>query len=200
MLQSVDRVVACLNPRLKAAVVIKMHEANQYVIYELLETVRQRQRGGLATGLDIARLEAHLAPARQQGSSARYDLEHVKLSFLCLLALPTETPLALTDEWLTDVGCSDAARGGRSGLEPTAIGSGTAHPCESFRTDRFSITGERLQSLVAQGEYRLIGNRWNKRLGTYNMALILQIPIFQGPQREGRIAQARASGSKNRYA
>jgi outer membrane protein TolC len=90
MLQSVDRVVACLNPRLKAAVVIKMHEANQYVIYELLETVRQRQRGGLATGLDIARLEAHLAPARQQGSSARYDLEHVKLSFLCLLGLPTE--------------------------------------------------------------------------------------------------------------
>ncbi len=55
-----------------------------------------------------------------------------------------------------------------------------------------SITGERLPSLVAQGEYGLIGNRWNNTLDTYNMALILQIPIFDGAQREGRIAQARS--------
>ena len=41
---------------LKATAMIKMHEANQQVMNELLGTVRQRQRGGLATGLDIARL------------------------------------------------------------------------------------------------------------------------------------------------
>jgi hypothetical protein len=116
MLQSVDRVVACLNPRLKAAVVIKMHEANQYVIYELLETVRQRQRGGLATGLDIARLEAHLAPERQQGSSAPYHLEHVKLSFLylrhCLQRDPSVRAASLKPEPVAarivthEIGCS----------------------------------------------------------------------------------------------
>jgi outer membrane protein TolC len=55
-----------------------------------------------------------------------------------------------------------------------------------------SINGERLPSLVAQGEYGLIGNRWNNTLDTYNMALTLQIPIFDGAQREGRIAQARS--------
>ncbi|OQW37797.1 MAG: hypothetical protein A4E19_12295 [Nitrospira sp. SG-bin1] len=55
-----------------------------------------------------------------------------------------------------------------------------------------SITGERLPSLVAQGEYGLVGNRWNNTLDTYNMALILQVPIFDGGQREGRIAQARS--------
>jgi outer membrane protein TolC len=55
-----------------------------------------------------------------------------------------------------------------------------------------SITGERLPSLVAQGDYGLIGNRWNNSLDTYNMALLLQIPIFDGAQREGRIAEARS--------
>ena len=55
-----------------------------------------------------------------------------------------------------------------------------------------SITGERLPSLVAQGDYGLIGNRWNNTLDTYNMALLLQVPIFDGGQREGRIAESRS--------
>ena len=55
-----------------------------------------------------------------------------------------------------------------------------------------SITGERLPSLVAQGDYGLIVNRWNSSLDTYNMALLLQIPIFDGAQREGRIAESRS--------
>jgi outer membrane protein TolC len=55
-----------------------------------------------------------------------------------------------------------------------------------------SITGERLPSLVAQGDYGQIGNRWGNTLETYNMALLLQIPIFDGGQREGRIAQSRS--------
>src|SRR5262249_11230416 len=46
--------------------------------------------------------------------------------------------------------------------------------------------------LVAQGDYGLVGNRWNNTLDTYGLALILQIPIFDGAQREGRIAQARS--------
>ena len=55
-----------------------------------------------------------------------------------------------------------------------------------------SVTGERLPSLVAQGDTGLIGNRWNNSLDTYNMALLLQIPLFDGGQREGRISTARS--------
>lgn len=55
-----------------------------------------------------------------------------------------------------------------------------------------STTGERLPALVAQGDYGLIGNRWSNTLDTYNMALVLQVPIFGGAQREGRINEARS--------
>lgn len=178
---------------LKATAMIKMHEANQQIMNDLLGTVRQRQRGGLATGLDIARLEAQLAVERQQGSSARYDFEHAKLSLVNLLALPTETSLVLTDEWLREVedmptlqGAVEAALSQR----PEVQAQHTRVKASALTYS--SITGERLPSLVAQGEYGLIGNRWNNTLDTYNMALILQIPIFDGAQREGRIAQARS--------
>jgi outer membrane protein len=178
---------------LKASAMIKMREANQQVMNELLGTVRQRQRGGLATGLDIARLEAQLAAERQQGSSARYDLEHTKLNLVNLLALPTETALVLTDEWLTDMSDVSTPQGAvEAALSQRPEVQAQHTRVKALELTYASITGERLPSLVAQGEYGLIGNRWNNTLDTYNMAMILQIPIFDGAQREGRIAQARS--------
>lgn len=178
---------------LKAMAMITMHEANQQVISDLLGTVRQRQRGGLATGLDIARLEAQLAAERQQSSSARYELDHAKLSLINLLALPTDIPVVLTDEWLTDVpDVPMSQKAVEEALSERPEVQAQYTRVKASELTYASITGERLPSLVAQGEYGLIGNRWNNTLDTYNMALILQIPIFDGAQREGRIAQARS--------
>lgn len=178
---------------LKAMAMVNMHETNQQVMKELLEAVKQRQRGGVATGLDIARLEAQLAAERQQGSSARYDLEHAKLSLINLLALPAEIPLVLTDEWVTDVWGVPTPQGAiEEALSQRPEIQAQYTRVKASELTYSSITGERLPSLVAQGDYGLVGNRWNNILDTYNMALILQIPIFDGAQREGRIAQARS--------
>ncbi len=178
---------------LKAMAMVNMHEANQQVMNELLQTVRQRQREGVATGLDVARLEAQLAAERQQGLSARYDLIHAKLSLINILALPTEIPLVLTDEWLTDARGVPAPQGAvEEALSRRPEVQAQYTRVKASELAYSSITGERLPSLVAQGDYGLVGNRWNNTLDTYNMALTLQIPIFDGAQREGRIAQARS--------
>lgn len=172
---------------------VKMHEANQQVMNELLATVRQRQRGGVATRLDIARLEAQLAVERQQESSARYELEHTKLKLINLMALPLDSALVLTDEW--SVGVTEMPT--PEGAVDTALSQRPEVQAQLTRVKASeltysSMTGERIPSLVAQGEYGLVGNRWNNTLDTYNMALTLQVPIFDGAQREGRIAQARS--------
>jgi outer membrane protein len=178
---------------LRAMAMVAMHEANQRVMNELLATVQQRQRGGVATRLDLARLEAQLAAEQQQGVSARYALEHAKLSLINLLALPINSSITLIDEWRSNI--PDVPTPGE------AVDSALSHRPEvqaqltrvkASELTYSSITGERVPSLVAQGEYGLIGNRWNNSLDTYNMALTLQIPIFDGAQREGRIAQARS--------
>jgi outer membrane protein TolC len=178
---------------LKAMAMVKMHEANQRVMEELLALVRQRQRGGVATGLDIARLDAQIANERQLASTSRYDVEHSKLTLLNLLAIPYDIKLTLTDDLQSD-------RGDIPGPQSSVESALSTRPEVQAQFTRVkaseltysSIAGERLPSLVAQGDYGLIGNRWNNTLDTYNMALLLQIPIFDGAQREGRIAEARS--------
>jgi outer membrane protein TolC len=178
---------------LKAMSMVKMHEANQQVMNDLLGLIKQRQRVGFATGLDIARLDAQLASERQQTSASQYAVEHAKLNLLNLLALPYETPLALTDEFRPDVLNPPAVQAAVEDAlkqRPEVVAQATR--VRATELTYSSITGERLPSLVAQGDYGRIGNRWNNSLETYNVALLLQIPIFDGSQREGRIAESRS--------
>jgi outer membrane protein TolC len=178
---------------LKAMGMVKMHEANQLVMTDLLGLIKQRQHAGLATGLDVARLDAQLAGERQQASVSQYAVESAKLNLLNLLALPYETVLALADEFRPDVlnpPAVQAAVADALKQRPEVVAQATR--VRATELTYSSITGERLPSLVAQGDYGLIGNRWNNSLDTYNMALLLQIPIFDGGQREGRIAESRS--------
>ena len=178
---------------LKAMSMVKMHEANQQIMNDLLGLIKQRQRVGFATGLDIARLDAQLASERQQTSASQYAVEHAKLNLLNLLALPYETPLALTDEFRPDVLDAPAIQAAVEDAlkqRPEVVAQATR--VRATELTYSSITGERLPSLVAQGDYGQIGNRWGNTLDTYNMTLLLQIPIFDGGQREGRIAESRS--------
>jgi outer membrane protein TolC len=178
---------------LKAMGMVKMHESNQQVMGELLGMVKQRKKGGVATGLDIARLEAQLAGERQLAVSSRYDVEHAKLNLLNLLSLPYETPVVLSDEFKADALEPDGSQPAvEEALANRPEVQAQVTKIKATELTYSSITGERLPSLVAQGDYGLIGNRWNNSLDSYNMALLLQIPIFDGAQREGRIAEARS--------
>jgi len=178
---------------LKAMGMVKMHEANQQVMNDLLGLIKQRQRLGVATSLDIARLNAQLASERQQTSVSQYAVESAKLNLLNLLALPYETPLTLTDEFRPDVASSSAVQAAvEDALKQRPEVAAQVIRVRATELTYSSITGERVPSLVAQGDYGQIGNRWGNTLDTYNMALLLQIPIFDGGQREGRIAQSRS--------
>lgn len=178
---------------LRAMEMARMHESNEGTMRELLTIVKQRHKSGAATGLEIARLEAQAANERQAAVSSRYDLQHATLNLLNLMSLPYETRILLSDAFRTDVG---------GGTEPeAAVGEAMVNrPEVQAQATRVkasellyaSMTGERLPSLVAQGDYGLVGNRWNNALDTYSMALLVQIPLFDGGQREGRIAEARS--------
>jgi outer membrane protein TolC len=179
---------------LRAIGMVKMRESNQHIMAELLSLVRQRQKSGVATGMDIARLDAQLANEKQLAASSRYDVQHAKLNLMNLLSLPFETPLTLQDEFKASVYEQPEAQT----AVQEALGNRPEVQAQFTRVKAAeliysSIAGERLPSLIAQGDYGLIGNRLANTLDTYNMALLLQIPIFDGAQREGRIAEARSN-------
>lgn len=178
---------------LKAAAVVKMHEANQQMIGDLLSLVKQRQKGGLATALDAARMEAQLANERQQVTASSYEREHALLALVNQLALPPGVRLSLTDDMrheVLDLPTPEHALEDALASRPEV--QAQMKRVRAAELTYQSTTGERIPALVAQGDYGLIGNRWSNTLQTYNGAVMLQIPIFDGAQREGRISEMRS--------
>ncbi len=172
---------------------IDSREANVELYKELVNFVKSRQTGGMATGLDTARLETQLENERQRLELSRSDVERAKLGLINALGISFDLKLMLTDE-LKPIDefipsqelAMENAMNNRPELQAQLQRMKVAGLSLS------SIKGERIPSLAAQGDYGLIGNRFDNTLGTYNVGVLLQIPIFDGGQREGRISESRS--------
>ena len=177
---------------LKAEATVKARESNLQVFGELLELARSRHGGGMGTGLDTARLEAQLENERQQLVTARYDVERLKLNLLNGLGITYEVRLTLTDELKLEVSNPPAV----VDAVTTAMSQRMEIKAQQQRIKTASLTlnsteSERIPSVVAQGDYGLIGNRMNNTLDTYNVGVFLTVPLFEGA-REGRISESRS--------
>ncbi len=177
----------------RAASALAMRIANQQLIRELLSMTKVRQKEGSATGLDVARLEGQLANEQQQVVTSQADLERAKNTLTNLLGITFEVRMTLTEQLQLEVPETASSQvAWEQALVNRPEVQAQAKRLRSAELSYSSITGERLPSLVAQGDTGLIGNRWNNSVDTYNIALLLQIPLFDGGQREGRIGTARS--------
>jgi outer membrane protein TolC len=172
---------------------VAAREANVDLYRELVSYIRSRQTGGMATGLDTARLETQLENERQRLELARNDVERSKLALINSLGITFDVKLLLTDQLkATDdpvpsqIQAMEAAIGNRPELKAQQQRLKVAGLSLS------SIQGEQLPSLQATGDYGAIGNKWNDTLGTYNVGVALTVPIFDGGQRLGRISESRS--------
>ncbi|MBS0182923.1 MAG: TolC family protein [Nitrospira sp.] len=174
--------------------------ANVALYEDLVAFVRNRQAGGMATGLDAARLESQLENERQRLELAKGEVERVKLTLLNLIGIGYDLMLHLTDDM-------KAYEGHLPSLDSILAAAHTDRPelkaqLQRIRTAELSlrsIKGERLPSLSADGNYGLIGNRFENNTGTYNLGVQMSIPIFDGGQREGRIGQSLSEFNQENY-
>jgi outer membrane protein len=173
--------------------ILDARTANVGLYEELVAYVRSRLSGGMATGMDAARLESQLENERQRRELARGDVERSKLILLNSIGIGFEVKLELADRLLGYEGlvpplerALESAIGNRPELKAQLQRIKTAELSLS------SIKGERLPSLSAQGDYGLIGNKFDSNLATYNVGALLSVPIFDGGQREGRIGESKS--------
>jgi outer membrane protein TolC len=160
---------------------------------ELVAFIKSRQTGGMATGLDTARLETQLENERQRLELAKSDVERTKLILVNSLGINFDLQLVLTDELKAPeepVPAQDYALGVALAKRPEL--KAQEQKVQVSKLTLSSIKGERLPSLQAQGDYGLIGNKADSTLSTYNVGVTLSIPIFDGGQREGRIGESRS--------
>ena len=167
--------------------------ANVEVYKELVAFIKSRQSGGMATGLDAARLETQLENERQRLELAKSDVERTKLILINALGINFDVNLVLTDEFKAPeepVPTQDYAMEVALTKRPEMKAQEQRVRVSTLTLS--SIKGERLPSLQAQGDYGLIGNQIDSTVSTYNVGVTLSIPIFDGGQREGRIGESRS--------
>ena len=167
--------------------------ANVELYKELVAFIKSRQSGGMATGLDTARLETQLENERQRLELAKSDVERTKLSLINALGINFDVKLVLTDELKapeepvpTQEYAMEVALAKRPEIKAQE------QRVQVSKLSLSSVKGERLPSLQAQGDYGLIGNRVENPTTTYNVGVTLSIPVFDGGQREGRIGESRS--------
>ena len=167
--------------------------ANVELYKELVAFIKSRQSGGMATGLDTARLETQLENERQRLELAKSEVERTKLSLINALGINFDVKLVLTDELKapeepvpTQEYAMEVALAKRPEMKAQE------QRVQVSKLSLSSVKGERLPSLQAQGDYGLIGNRVENPTTTYNVGVTLSIPVFDGGQREGRIGESRS--------
>ena len=174
--------------------------ANVALFEDLVTFVRRRQSGGMATGLDVARLESQLENERQRLELAKGDVERTKVILQNDLGIGFEGNIVLTDELKGTVEAVPT-------LESAMVAAINNRPELKAQLQRIktadlslkSIKGERLPSLSAQGDYGLIGTQIDNTLSTYNVGVLLSVPIYDGGQREGRIGESRSQFNQEMY-
>ncbi len=179
---------------------LEARSTNVGLYEELVAYIKSRQAGGMATGLDTARLESQLEHERQRLELARGEVDRAKFALLNSIGIGYEATLQLTDQLKPHQGkvpsveeVMDLAAVHRPELKAQL---------QRIRTAELvlrSVKGERLPSMSAEGNYGLIGNKFDNNTATYNVGVQLSVPIFDGGQREGRIDQSASEFNQERY-
>ena len=172
---------------------VDARSANVELYKELVTFIKSRQTGGMATGLDTARLETQLENERQRLELAKSDVERTKLILINALGINFDVKLVLTDEFKVPedaLPTLDYALDVALTNRPEVKAQEQRMQVAKLTLD--SIKGERLPSLQAQGDYGFIGNQITNTLSTYNVGVTLSIPIFDGGAREGRVGESRS--------
>ena len=178
---------------LKSQETLDARYANVGLYQDLVEFIKSRQSGGMATGLDTARLEAQLENERQRLELAKSDVERAKLILLNSIGIGYEVRVVLTDELKSyERLIPTLQRALELAFENRPEIKAQMQRIRTAELSLSSIKGERLPSLSAQGDVGLIGKQIDNTLTTYTVGVLLSVPIYDGGQRQGRIGESRS--------
>jgi outer membrane protein len=173
---------------LSADETVQAREADSAVAADLLGQARQLVQAGVNPAIDATRSEVSFAAVRTQLEVARNNADGARLDLVRALDLPSGTRLELADS----LGLApleiprqpdEAARFARE--HRAELAAERARTQSARRTLR-SIRYENLPSLSANGAYIESGQETGTLAGSYNLQLLLNVPILDGFRRQNR--------------
>jgi outer membrane protein TolC len=179
---------------LSANETVRAREADSAVAAQLLSQSRQLVSAGVSPAIDATRSEVSFASVRTQLEVARNAADRAQLDLLRTLDLSSDTRLQLADS--LGLGTLDLP------LAPdTAAAFAREHRAElaaersrtkAARSSLSAIRRENLPSLSLNGVYQQTGRETGTLAGTYNVQLLLSVPILDGFRRQSRATEQAA--------
>jgi outer membrane protein len=179
---------------LSANETVRARQADSSVAAELLSQAQKLVQAGVNPAIDLTRSEVSFASVRSQLEIARNGENRARLDLVRALDLPSGARLELADS----LGAAPldiprqpdqaAAFAREHRTELTAERSRT----EAARRSLKAIRYENLPSLSVNGGYTESGPRTGDLEGSYNLQLLLSVPILDGFRRQSRAGEQSA--------
>lgn len=179
---------------LSAEETVRARQGDSTVAADLLSQARRLVQAGINPAIDATRSEVSFAAVRTQLEIARNAAGQARLDLSRALDLPSGTRLELADSLglaTLDIPRQpdEAARFAREHRAELAAEHARTQAAErNLRSIRF----ENLPSLSANGGYIESGRQTGTLAGTYNVQLLLSIPILDGLRRQYRASEQHA--------
>jgi outer membrane protein len=176
---------------LSAQETVRAREADSTIAAELLAQARQLVAAGVSPAIDATRSEVSFASVQTQLEVARNGVDRSRLDLLRTLDLPSGTRIELADSLglgrmtlpLRPDSAADFAREHRAELAAERARTTAA------RRNLSAIRYEYLPSLSLNGTWQESGRRTGALEDSYNVQLLLSVPILDGFRRQSRVKE-----------
>jgi outer membrane protein len=173
---------------------VRARTADSAVAGDLLQQARRLVAAGVSPAIDATRSEVSFAAVRTQLEIARNAAARSRLDLVRALDLPSNSRLQLSDSLglstLTIPRQPDEAA--RYAREHRAELLAEHARTEAVRRTLRAIFYEYLPSLSVNGAYTESGRETGTLAGSYNVQLLLSVPILDGFRRQNRSKEERA--------
>jgi outer membrane protein len=179
---------------LSAQETVQARTADSIVAAELLGQARQLVQAGVNPAIDATRSEVSFASVRTQLEIARNSADRAELDLVRALDLPSGTKLQLADSLgITPLSIPREPEAAASfAREHRAELAAERSRTRAARRDLSAIRYEYLPSLGINGGYRESARDLGGLAGSYNLQLLLTVPILDGFRRQNRVKEQQA--------
>ena len=176
---------------LSADETVRARQADSAIAVSLLDQSRRLVQAGVNPVIDQTRSEVSFASVQTQLEVARNGVDRARLDFLRTLDLPSGTRVELADSLglglmslpLRPDSAADFAREHRAELAAERARTTAA------RRNLSAIRSEYFPSLSVNGAWQESGQRTGSLEDSYNVQLLLSVPILDGFRRQSRVKE-----------
>jgi outer membrane protein TolC len=185
--QVADQVARAYLTTLRAQAALDTARADVELSQALLTLAQQQKDAGSGTGLDVTRAEVQLANDKQKLVASANDRRRAGLNLMRAMGLKLDTAIELTDKLEyrpSDLGTIEDALADARKLRAELKAQKDREL--SARLNYASVKAERFPSLAASANYGSIGPELIGAQPTYDYALSLRVPVWDGGRRDAR--------------